>query len=124
MSSLKNLREAVALLKQADQMPTNVDEAEPKTIHLEPPPEEVQPEPSVATSDRTAWDEFVQDGPKMLNRAFDGFLESARADKAFMGQYFGTKEYESHSPLLRKYEREGLAPSAYTLAEKSKKVLG
>lgn len=71
-----------------------------------------------------SWEEFIQDSPKLLGRAFDGFEASSKGDKALMGAYFDTKDYESHSPLLRKYAEAGHIPSDKTLQERVRALTG
>jgi len=67
---------------------------------------------------RAAWNEFLNDSPKLLGKAFDGFESSAKEDKSFVNQHFSTKDYASRSPLLRKYASAGHVPSGDTLAQR------
>lgn len=78
----------------------------------------------VTDGGQAAWNEFVHDNPKLLGRAFDGFEASSKGDKSFMAQHFTGRDYESRSPLLRKYAEEGHIPTDATLSERVRALTG
>ena len=55
-----------------------------------------------------------------LDRSFDSFRCSSERDRAFVSAYFSGKDYESHSPLLRKYAQAGHIPSDESLRPRAK----
>jgi hypothetical protein len=73
---------------------------------------------------KAAWDEFIQDGPKLLAHAFDGYEGSRKGEQNLMGAYFDTKDYESRSPLLRKYAEAGHIPSYETIQDRVRALKG
>lgn len=73
---------------------------------------------------QAAWDVFIQDGPQILARCFDGFEASKQTDRALIGAHFDTKDYTSHSPLLRKYAEAGNVAPESTLQERVMALTG
>jgi hypothetical protein len=74
--------------------------------------------------DEGAQAEFLSDNPKMLEEVFDRFKHTAEKDKSFIDAYFSTKEYDSRSPLLRKYTAAGHVASGETLGSRVRSLLG
>lgn len=83
-----------------------------------------EPIPNEAYHGRAALDEVVKTTKGLLTHAFDSFPGSASKDKSFISEYFDTKDYESHSPLLRKYAEAGHVPSGESLTERTKRLVG
>jgi hypothetical protein len=112
--------------KSAEAMHTTENHAEKKPSELHPDPEGHRSveNKDVTEGNQAAWNEFVVDNPKLLRKAFDGFEASSKGDKAFMAQHFTGREYESRSPLLRKYAQEGSIPTDSTLSERVRALTG
>ena len=113
--------------KVAEALHTNENHRQKKLEELQDEPEghsvPGNPDP-LHPVNAAAWSEFVMDNPKLLGRAFDSYEASRRGDKSFMDQYFSGKDYESRSPLLRKYAQAGHVPSDSTLSERVRALTG
>lgn len=97
-----------------------------RPIQLEPDAEGVQHTETRSNAEHTgeaAWEAFKGDSPKLLDKAFPGFADAAKKDKAFIHENFSTRTYEARSPQLRKYAEAGLVPSEQTLAERTRGLL-
>ena len=112
--------------KSAEAMHTNENHREKKLEELHPDPEGHRSveNKDVTEGNQAAWNEFVVDNPKLLGRAFDGFEASSKGDKAYMNQHFSGKDYESRSPLLRDYAKEGHVASDQTLSQRVRALTG
>lgn len=113
--------------KVAEALHTNENHRQKKLeeLQLDPEGHRIEGNPDVHHPvNEAAWNEFVQDNPKLLARAFDGYEASRRGDQSFMNQYFSGKDYESRSPLLRKYAQAGHIPTDSTLSERVRALTG
>jgi len=71
--------------------------------------------------------ECQQDREKLLERVFDGVPQASAADKALIAANFDHGQpgaHESHSPLLTRKTAAHHAPSAPTLVEQVRAVVG
>lgn len=62
--------------------------------------------PSEAKNSEGVWEEYLESRPHMIGRLFDSAKDARQTDQSTIDALFGTKDYESHSPLL---QREKLA---------------
>ena len=121
-------------MKLGEAVPTNENSAmhEPESLYERP---EGRPAPGTLSAPwgeraypnsshngTAVWEEFLKNGPALLRHAFDTYEPSRKTDKAFMDSYFSDKEYESRSPLLRKYAAAGHISSGETLSQQVKKL--
>ena len=94
-----------------------------RPVKLEPDAAGVQhtaPHPDPAHMGEAAWNAFTTDGPKMLDKAFPGFADASKKDKAFIHENFSSRSFESRAPQLRKYAEAGVIPSDASLAERTR----
>ena len=122
--------------KSAEAMQNTHDDAQKKLTELHEDPEGRAAAESLsapwgekghqdpAHNGRAAWEEFLKDSPRLLEKEFDGFSASAKSDKALIGAYFDTKDYTSRAPQLRKYAEAGLVPPGDTLTERVRALTG
>lgn len=66
------------------------------------------------------WEDLAWKNREVLRQAFHDFDRSAALDKFLIDQLFETKDYEAHSPLLRRAVSSGSIPSPKTLLERTK----
>lgn len=115
----------MSMQKIAEALRTNENDPQKKTEGVfEGPKGEKTDHPESSHIDSSAWEEFMKDGPELLSHAFDGYVASRAGSKSFMDQYFSSKDYESRSPLLRKYAEAGHVPSGETLSERVQGMFG
>lgn len=114
------IREA---MKTAESMETNDDSMrrpiELPTNHSAEPRHETNAEVDGAKY----WEEFFTGTKKLMDTVFDKFPEASSKDRSLLNELFATKDYESHSPLLRKYAEAGHVPSGETLSERTRDLL-
>lgn len=121
--SVRTLKAALAEMKKhaSTTLEDNEDHKEkPIELHLNEGTKRVKHHPDPAHNGEAAWNEFTSGTPQLLGRAFDEFRSSSKKDKSFIAEHFSTKDYESHSPLLRKYAQAGLVPSGASLHERTR----
>lgn len=104
-------------------LPTN-EETPPTLKKYLAPNKEVPKEDTgdPAHNSEGVWYAFLEGNPHMADRMFNELPRTKQESRALIGQLFDTKEYESRSLPLRKYD-EPPVPGDETLAEKVKRIL-
>lgn len=115
--SVRVLKEALVELKLASAEGTKIpdNESEMKS------PIALQSEPEKKTHDPEAcFRELATGQNEILGKAFSEFGSSSKKDRAFISENFSSKDYESHSPLLRKHAQVGHLDCGASLAERTR----
>lgn len=115
--------------KFAEALQTTENDAQKKLEELHDAPEGHTHAGDAAAIDgklegKGSQEEFLKDTPTLLGRAFDGYEPSRKGDLSFIAQHFSTKDFESRSPLLRKYAEKGNVPTDATLSERVRNITG
>lgn len=115
--SVRAMKEALIELKLASTAATKLPDNEtemkaPIALQEEPKKEPHDPE--------ACFNELARGQHAVLGTAFSEFGSSAKKDRAFISEHFSAKDYESHSPLLRKHAQAGHLSSDASLIERTR----
>lgn len=105
-------------------MAAHSDSSLPTNEHSMRSPVDLDEGKPAITNPNNAWKEYFRGSQRVLEEAFDEFEVAAADDKAIIRSNFATADYESSSPLLRKYSSAGIVPSVSTLSERTRGLVG